>query len=114
MILVDTSVWIDFLRRGNDQLRRHLEETEVLTHPLVIGELHVGNIENRKEFLSLIQNLPQVPESSHEEVRFFIEQQRLFGTGIGYADAHILSSAVMAKVPLWTLDKRLAHLAARL
>ena len=114
MVLVDTSVWIDFLRQGNEQLGKLLEDGEVMTHALVIGELTVGNISKRKHFLSLIRDLPRIGECTHEEVMYFIEKQKLYGVGIGYFDAHILCSAVLHVTPLWTLDQRLAKQAEAL
>ena len=114
MILVDTSVWIDFLRRDNYQLRELLENGEVATHPLIKGELHVGNIKGRTAFLAHLENLPMIGECPHEEVLFFIEARRLYGAGIGYADAHLLCSAITSETPVWTLDKRLAGVAGKL
>ncbi len=114
MVLVDTSVWINFLRKGNGKLKTLLEGGEVMTHPLVIGELHVGNIAKRKQFLHWLGDLPMVKECSHEEVLYFIEQRKLYGKGIGYFDSAILCSAVVSENPLWTLDKRLAGLAEAL
>jgi len=108
MILVDTSVWIEFLRKGNDQLSGLLKDGEVATHELVIGELRVGNISGRETFLSLLDELPRVDECSHEEAKYFIEKHKLFGRGIGYLDIHLLCSSVIWGAPLWTLDKRLA------
>jgi len=114
MVLVDTSVWIDFLRQGNDKLRNLLDEGEVATHPLVIGELHVGNISKRKQFLRLLEELPRISECSHEEVLFLIGNRKLFGKGIGYFDAAILCSAIVSDTRIWTLDKRLDKLAEAL
>jgi len=111
MVLVDTSVWIDFLRQGNEKLKALLEEGEVLTHPLVVGELHVGNISKRKQFLRWLGDLPTVKECSHEEILYLIENRKLYGKGIGYFDSAILCSAIVSETPLWTLDKRLADLA---
>jgi len=42
MLLVDTSVWIDHLRSGEERLTRLLENCEVVVHPFVIGELACG------------------------------------------------------------------------
>lgn len=81
MILVDTSVWIEFLRVGNTQLQELLNDCEVATHTFVIGELHVGNISRRKYFLSLLEELPKITEASHEEVINFINQQYQSGMG---------------------------------
>ena len=110
MVLVDTSIWIDFLKDGNDLLREFLENGQVMVHPLIVGELSCGNISKRSNFLSLINELPQVKESSHEEVMHFIENKKLFGKGVGFIDLHILSSAILSNVPLWTGDKRLANI----
>lgn len=111
MILVDTSVWIDFLRSGNSLLQDLLEEGKVTTHPLVIGELHVGNISKRDVFLSLLEELPKVEEASHQEVLYFIEKNKIYGKGVGYSDTHILCSSLISNTPLWTLDKKLDKLA---
>lgn len=114
MVLVDTSVWIDFLRKGNEKFKTLLEDGEVKTHPLVIGELHVGSISKRKQFLRLLGDLPRVKECSDEEVMYFVEERKLYGKGIGYFDSAILCSAIVSETPLWTLDKRLDGLAEAL
>ena len=111
MILVDTSVWIDFLRQGNQSLTRVLEQGQVATHDLVIGELSCGNISKRDGFLSLLSDLPRVAAVSHDEALAFIEAHKTFGKGVGYTDHLILCAAIIADCPLWTLDKRLVSLA---
>ena len=110
MFLVDTSVWVDFLRKGNALLNDLLLDGEVATHPLIYGELSVGNLSKRKQFLSMFSDLPSVSECSHEEVLFMVEKYQLYGKGIGYVDAHLLCSAVIHDIRLWTLDKRLNKL----
>lgn len=113
-MLVDTSVWIDHLRRGNRSLAERLETAEVWCHPFVIGELACGDLSDRREVLSLLTALPQVAEADHEEVLTFVELNRLAGSGIGWVDAHLLASARLAGVPIWTLDKPLAAAAREL
>jgi len=108
MILVDTSVWIDHLRHGDVELTRLLNIGQVQTHRFVIGELALGGLQNRNIVLSTLQNLPQVTVASDEEVLHFIETQALFGTGIGYVDAHLLAAVRLTPgTLLWTRDKRL-------
>lgn len=107
MVLVDTSVWISHLREGNRRLEKLLENGSVMCHSFIIGELACGNIKNRKEILSLLQVLPMAIEAEHEEVMRFIEKHRLMGKGLGYIDVHLIASAMLTGVPLWTLDKRL-------
>ena len=111
-MLVDTSVWIDHFRRRNARLAELLEATQVWTHPFVIGELACGNLSRRAEVLGLLEALPAVELASHEEVLAFIAVQRLQGRGLGWVDMHLLASARLAGLPLWTLDRRL-QLAAR-
>ena len=114
MVLVDTSVWVAHLRHGETGLETLLNEGHVLCHPFIVGELACGNLENRTEILSLLQELPIAICAEHEEVMQFIENYRLMGTGLGYLDVHLLSSAILTKVPLWTLDKRLTQVSIKL
>ena len=115
MILVDTSVWIDHLRTGDERLIDLLDSSQVLAHPFVIGELACGNLRKRDEVLRLLNNLPQAPVASQEEVLHFIERNRLMGQGIGYIDAHLLASTALAdRALIWTRDQRLQKIARKL
>ena len=114
MILVDTSVWINHLRDGDRYLERLLLDGEVLCHAFIIGELACGNIKNRKEIISLLQALPMSPQVEFSEYLYFIEQYQLNGRGIGFVDIHLLASAQLGQVELWTADKRLIASAASL
>ena len=115
MILVDTSVWVDHLRAGDQTLVRLLENRQVLVHAFVIGELALGNILQRANLLTELHNLPQARAASDQEVLRFIELHELFGLGIGYVDAHLLAAVrLTAGASLWTRDKRLLASAAHL
>ncbi len=111
MILVDTSVWVEHLRRGLPRLAMLLQEGKVLIHPWVIGELACSNLRNRADVLELLQGLPAAVVASDQEVLLLIEQDQLMGLGIGYVDAHLLASAKLSHTKLWTQDRRLAALA---
>lgn len=113
-MLVDTSVWVDHLRRGNARLANLLEAGQVECHPFVIGELSCGTLERRAEVLGLLSALPRVVEARHQEVLTLVERRNLAGSGMGWVDAHLLCSALLAKTRLWTLDRRLALQAQRL
>ncbi|HET9425599.1 MAG TPA: type II toxin-antitoxin system VapC family toxin [Gemmatimonadaceae bacterium] len=111
MILVDTSVWIDHLRKGDAALEEALMNGEVLTHSFVIGELACGNIANRREILDLLAELPRAREATHEEVMAMVDRRRLMGRELGYVDAHLLAASLLTpETRLWTRDRRLAAL----
>ncbi len=114
MVLVDTSVWVHHLRAGNSALEALLLDAEVVCHPFVIGELACGNIANWKEILALLHALPAVPVITQGEFLHFLESHSLMGTGIGFVDVHLLGSARLARVPLWTKDRRLQEAATEL
>ena len=108
MILVDTSVWVDHLRAGDERLVALLNSSQVIMHPFVLGELACGNLCRRKEVLALLANLPRATLARDEEVLFFIERHKLMGRGIGYVDAHLLAAVALdGGARLWTRDKRL-------
>ena len=108
MILVDTSVWVDHLRAGDERLVALLNSSQVIMHPLVLGELACGNLRHRKDVLALLKHLPRATVASDEEVLFFIERHELMGRGIGYVAAHLLAAVALdGGARLWTRDKRL-------
>ena len=115
MILVDTSVWVEHLRSGNVTLADALAAGRVLAHPLVIGELACGHLQNRREVLDLLGRLPSVPTATHPEALAFLDRRALMGRGIGFIDVHLLAStALAAPTRLWTRDRRLATIASEL
>jgi predicted nucleic acid-binding protein len=114
MVLVDTSIWVNHLRKGDLHLEQLLLDTQVVCHPFIIGELACGNIKNRPEILSLLQTLPTSPTVDITEYLLFVEQNHLFGIGIGFVDVHLLASAKLSDIPLWTADRRLKEVALNL
>lgn len=112
MILVDTSVWIDHLARGDSGMIFLLENSQVLTHPMVIGELALGNLEPRIEILEHVSLLRRATVANDREVLELIDRNKLYGTGIGYIDAHLLAAVRLTPgAKLWTRDKRLSRAA---
>ena len=114
MILADTSVWIAHFRHGSAELKRALEAGEVLCHSHVVGELACGNLRNRENILEFLRALPAATIATDDEVLACIERKRLYGTGLGYIDVHLLASAMLTPTRLWTLDAALGHEAKRL
>jgi predicted nucleic acid-binding protein len=114
MVLVDTSIWVVHLRQGSRQLEKLLSDAEVICHPFIIGELACGNLKNRNEIISLLQSFPMAPTIEFDEFLFFIDRNHLMGKGVGFVDVHLLASAQLVGVPLWTADKKLKSSADQL
>lgn len=114
-MLADSSIWIDHIRQPNELLARALRARAVLLHPLVIGEIAMGSIASRSAVLASLTALPTAVRADDFEVLDFVERHRLFGTGLGLIDAHLLASALLTPgAGLWTRDRRLREAAERL
>jgi predicted nucleic acid-binding protein len=114
-VLVDTSIWVDHLRANDEQLVNLLQRNQVLIHPLIRGELACGYLHHQDQILSLLKNLPQVSEATHDEALYCLEKNKLMGKGIGFIDLHLLTSTLLTKnALLWTRDRRLHKLALSL
>jgi predicted nucleic acid-binding protein len=112
LILADTSVWIDHLRSSNKELRRQLDQGQIVIHPFIIAELALGSLKDRTKTLALLDLLPQVRVARLSELRLTIEARRLYNLGIGLTDAHLIASVFIdSPTLLWTKDKRLRQVA---
>lgn len=111
IVLADTSVWVDLWRHGNPRFARLLADNRVVVHPFVVGELALGVITPRREVLGHLQVLDAPRVAEQGEVMALIERAPLWGRGIGWVDAHLLASALLDRLRLWTLDRRLEQVA---
>lgn len=114
IVLVDTSVWIRFLSNRGPyalELDHLLSRDEVSGHDFIYGELLIGDKGGRKQLLASYAQMHQAPMVPHDEVVVFVRERRLHGRGIGWIDAHLLASALVGRLKLWTADPRLATLA---
>lgn len=117
MVLVDTSVWIRFLANRAPfagKLDALLGQGEVCGHDFVLGELLMGDKGGRRQLLTDYMLMHQAPVVPHHEVVEFVRQCRLHGRGIGWIDTHLLASALVAHMRLWTVDPRLEDVAREL
>ena len=111
-VLVDTSIWIDHLRKTEPVLVDLLERDQVCVHQSVITELALGNLKNRSVFLKALERLMIVRNVDDRGVRHLVEERWLWGRGLSAVDAALLASAVVTPgVALWTRDKRLRQAA---
>jgi len=117
MVLVDTSIWIRFLSNRTPfagEMERLLGRGEVSGHDFVLGELLIGAKGGRKQLLADYELMHQAPTVAHHEMIDFVRHRRLHGRGIGWIDAHLLASALVSHVSLWTADPRLSLVATEL
>lgn len=115
MILVDSGIWIDHIRSNDSDFQRLLDAEKVFSHPFVIGELAMGNLRDRENVLQDLYDLPETVIATDSEVIGFVKRHSLFGLGIGYIDAHLLTAVQLTPdALLWTRDKRLRAAAERL
>ena len=111
-VLVDTSIWIDHLRKTEPVLVDLLERDQVCVHQSVITELALGNLKNRSIILKALERLMIVRNVDDQGVRRLVEERRLWDRGLSAVDAALLASVVVTPgVSLWTRDKRLRQAA---
>ncbi len=107
MVIVDTSVWINHFRNGDEVLSQVLREGKVAIHEFILGELACGSFKNRDEVIDLLKNLSRSKKVTLEEYLLFIKKNELYGKGIGFVDIHLLASSKLSGYTLLTYDKKL-------
>jgi predicted nucleic acid-binding protein len=113
-VVVDSNVWVHHWRSRNPLLMAMVDDGEVWTHPLIIGELSMGTLRDRERTLWDLTRLGRPPLATDAETRQMVEARRLWGRGIGWNDAKILASVVIGGCRLWTRDVRLDEVAGEL
>ena len=117
MVLVDTSVWIRFLAGKEPyaaELDTLLSSDEVAAHDLIAGELLVGDRGGRLPLLAAYSRIYRSASVPHAEVMDFVRHRKLNGRGIGLVDVHLLASALVSQIRLWTADSCLEAIASEL
>lgn len=114
-ILVDSSVWVGHFKRRNDHLVSLLEQGLVLCHPYVVAEVACGTPPGRQLIIQMLSELESAPVATQDELLALLNLRQLYGRGCGFVDISLLASALIgAEILLWTIDRRLALLAAEM
>lgn len=113
-VLADANVWVHHWRETNPLLVSMASDGEIITHPIVIGELSMANLGRRRQTLWDLTRLGRPPLATDAETLRMVEARRLWGRGIGWSDARILASVVIGDCLLWTHDRRLDAIAGEL
>ena len=114
MTLVDTSVWIDHFRRPDARLAQLATTRSAGIHRFVLGELACGILPRRQAALAYLESLEFAPTAHEAEVLHLVESHRLWGSGLGWVDAHVLAAAFLSGWNVLTNDHRMIAAAARL
>jgi predicted nucleic acid-binding protein len=115
VILADTSIWIDHLRRGISEFGRLAARVDLLMHPFVLTEIALGSLPDRRMTLRFLGRLIRPNVADVEQIAILIERQKLYGSGLGFVDVSLLASALVTPdCEVWTRDRRLAEAATRL
>ena len=116
MVLVDTSVWIRSLANRPPyaaELDRLLGLDEVTGHELVYGELLIGDRGGRRKLLAAYERMHQAATVPHRDVVVFVRDRDLHGRDVGWIDVHLLASAIVGRLQLWTANARFSALASQ-
>ncbi len=114
MIAADTSACANHFLQGDSVLARLLTEEEIAVHPFIVGEIAAGNLKHRSEVLLDLSFLPQLPVAQESEVHHLLESQRLWGSGLGWIDLHILTAAAPSRCRLYTPDRAMKRAGTQL
>jgi predicted nucleic acid-binding protein len=112
MILVDTNAWVRHLRKADARLMYFLREGRVRTCDVVIGELLLGS-GLPAHIARDLMSLPRLPSPTPATTREFIERHRrsFAASGVGWADAQVIHSAVNAGARIHTADRGVRRVA---
>ena len=101
-------MWSDHIRRPEPRLIALLDRNDVDVNSFVIGEVAGGHLRPRDELTALLTERPSLPTVDHDQAMLFLMRHRPRAKGLGWIDIHLLASTVLADLPLWTHDRRMA------
>ena len=114
MILADTSIWISFLRKDDEDivsiLKTYLKKNDIYTVSAVFGELFQGVKSKReRDIIDIIwSSLPKPDEEGlFIKAGHISNQYKLYAKGVGLIDCYLLAACCEFGYSLWTLDKKL-------
>jgi len=119
MILVDSSVWIDFFSsspgRGGDELRRMIADVEPLALTgVVVAELLQGltrDVSHIERYLSQWEMLEPRGFRSYREAAAIFRLGRAKGISLTTVDVLIAAIALEHRASVFTLDKDFSRIA---
>jgi predicted nucleic acid-binding protein len=112
VILADTSIWVDYFRGKNTEMKERLLTGQIAMHPFIVAEIALGSLHDRRRKPDDLESLLEVKVAQLSEVRHMIEAHSFYSKGIGLTDAHLIASCLMTPgTQLWTRDAALEKVA---
>jgi predicted nucleic acid-binding protein len=107
VIVVDTGIWIDHFHGSEQGLEALLDQRKVGIHPLIVGELAMGSLRDRRDTLRTLLRLPSLVEVDFADFLATLDRYKLYSRGLSFVDASVLASLLASPgTSLWTRDKR--------
>lgn len=114
MILIDTSVWIEFFKQNIqfvEEIVPLLKGKMIITIEPIFSELIYGvrHKKDKEKILSYWSVLPKIEFGSNTMLKAseFANNNNYYNLGIGLMDAIIIKSAIEGNYSVWTLDKKM-------
>ena len=113
MILVDTTIWVEFLKGHQPylyQMKQLLEDRQVLAVEPVFGELLQGAKDDRERriIVGFWENLPKNRvQDVWVKAGELSSRNKWIDHGIGLIDAVLIITARDSSAKVWSLDKKL-------
>ncbi|GHV85253.1 hypothetical protein AGMMS50230_08610 [Spirochaetia bacterium] len=111
MIILDTSVWIEFLRKNEkyfDPISQMLTKMDIMAVEVVFGELLQG-VKNKREeeiILDYWKHLPKIDNDTEIIISagIYSHKNKLIDKGVGLIDSIIIMHGIKTNSKIWTLD----------
>ena len=109
-VLVDTSIWVDYFRGGNNSpdLDVLIEENLIVTNDIILAEL-VPFLKIKKQItvVKLLQEINRVPMQINwdELIEFQVKCLKAGANGVGIPDLIIAQNAKSNNCKIYSLDK---------
>ena len=108
-VLVDTSVWIDYFRGGNNSIQMDflIDENLLVTNDLILAELiPFLKVRNEKRLINLLRNISKLELSINWNEIIDYQYKCLSGglNGVGIPDLLIAQNANQNNCKIYTLD----------
>ena len=112
MIILDTSVWIEFLKNNQEffpEISQLMEAGEILAVECVFGELLQG-VKGKNEKQTIKKYWKHLPKENFTDIiidaGIYSSEKKLLDHGVGLIDAMILMHGIKSNAKIWTLDTK--------